>query len=500
MTALVQPYIPLLMFGALGVSLFSGLPVALVLTGVGFAFGLLGWVMGMVRLGDFGIIYHRIFYTLTDYDDVLWAAVPLVIFMGVMLEHSGIARELLLSLKLLLRRIPGGLAIAVTVIGIILAPSAGMVGASIATLALAALPAMLEQGYKPSFATGSIAAAGTLGVGLPPGLMLFFLAGAMGIQVPFIFLAMLGPALLIFLCYVAYFGVTAWFGLALSPEGMSARQEGSPGSVMHLFRSLVLPMGLVGVMLGSVVVGWATFAESAAFGAAGAVLMSLLRGNLSRQLLHHAIRQTVITTAMVFFIFVGATFFSMILRLVGGVEAVTAFLDGLHLGSWGTLTLVLAVIFVMGCFMDWVEIIVISFTIFRPVLDRLDFSGCTWGEAGGKSHPLTRGGSGAFREWLLCRLWARRAPCSSGSAATRCSTRSRSTATATSASRRSSAAWQRHLARRPKPRPSIDRRAAHAEIGAKGRPGQERPRAVRPQRIMRASGTAAACGRTPGKS
>lgn len=371
----MESYIPLFMFVTLGVGLFSGLPVALVLTGVGFVFGLLGWGMALVRPGDFGIIYYRIFVTLTDYDDVLWAAVPLVIFMGVILEHSGIARELLLTLKLLLRRIPGGLAIAVTVIGIILAPSAGMVGASIATLALVALPAMLEQGYKPSFAAGSIAAAGTLGVGLPPGLMLFFLAGAMGIQIPFVFLAMLGPALLIFLFYVAYFGVTSWFGLALSPEGTSATHEGSPGSLLQLLSSLVLPLGVVGVMLGSVVVGWATFSEAAAFGAAGAVLMTLFRGRLTWGLLHRAIKQTVITTAMVFFIFVGASFFSMIFRIVGGVEAVTAFLDAAHLGSWGTLTLVLAVIFLMGCFMDWVEIVVISFTIFRPVLDRLDFSG-----------------------------------------------------------------------------------------------------------------------------
>lgn len=375
MTAFVHANVGVLMFIALGVLIFSGLPVALVLIGVGLGFGLLGWGMGLVRLTDFGIIYYRIFGSLSEYDDILWAAVPLLILMGAVLQQSGIARELLLCLKVVLRRAPGGLAIAVTLIGVILAPAAGMIGASVATLALVALPTMLEQGYRPSFATGAIAAAGTLGMGLPPGIMLFFLADAMGMQVPFIFLAMIGPALVLLALYLGYYGVACWVNPRLAPE-RPERYEGSGlALLMYLLRSLVLPVALVVLILGSIIAGWASLSESAAFGAAGAIVLSLLRGTFSARLLHQAIRQTAIMTAMVFFIFVGASFFSLIFRILGGVEAVTAFLGSLHLGNWGTLALVLAVIFAMGCFMDWVEIVLISFTIFRPVLDSLDFAG-----------------------------------------------------------------------------------------------------------------------------
>jgi tripartite ATP-independent transporter DctM subunit len=363
------------MFVALGVLIFSGLPVALVLAGISFGFGLLGWWVGVLRLTDFDIIYLRVFGTLTDADDVLWAAVPMLIFMGAVLQQSGIARELLLCLKVLFRRVPGGLAIAVTLIGVVLAPAAGMIGASVATLALLALPTMLEQGYRPSFATGSIAAAGTLGMGLPPGIMLFFLADAMGMQVPFIFLAMLGPGLLLVLLYLGYFGTACWLNPGLAPQRPTDDERHGLTLLVYLLRSLFLPVALVTLMLGSIVVGWTTLSESAAVGAAGAVLLSLLHRSLSLRLLHQAIRRTAVMTAMVFFIFVGATAFSLIFRLLGGVEAVTAFLGGLHIGSWGTLTLVLLVIFAMGCFMDWIEIVLISFTIFRPVLDRLDFSG-----------------------------------------------------------------------------------------------------------------------------
>jgi tripartite ATP-independent transporter DctM subunit len=363
------------MFVALGALIFSGLPVALVLTGISFVFGLLGWWLGLMRLTDFDIIYFRVFGTLTDADDVLWAAVPMLIFMGAVLQQSGIARELLLCLKVLFRRVPGGLAIAVTLIGVVLAPAAGMIGASVATLALLALPTMLEQGYRPSFATGSIAAAGTLGMGLPPGIMLFFLADAMGMQVPFIFLAMLGPGLLLVLLYLGYFVTACWLNPGLAPHRPTDDERHGLTLLVYLLRSLFLPVALVTLMLGSIVVGWATLSESAAVGAAGAVLLSLLHRSLSLRLLHQAIRQTAVMTAMVFFIFVGATAFSLIFRLLGGVEAVTAFLGGLHIGSWGTLTLVLLVIFAMGCFMDWIEIVLISFTIFRPVLDSLDFSG-----------------------------------------------------------------------------------------------------------------------------
>lgn len=146
MNIFLHDHIALLMFVALGLLIFSGLPVALVLTGVGVGFGLLGYATGLVRLADFGAIYHRVYGTLSDSEDIQWAAVPLLIFMGAILQQSGMARELLQSLQRLLRRVPGGLPMAVALIGVVLAPAAGMVGASVTTLTLIALPPMLRQG------------------------------------------------------------------------------------------------------------------------------------------------------------------------------------------------------------------------------------------------------------------------------------------------------------------------------------------------------------------
>jgi tripartite ATP-independent transporter DctM subunit len=375
MTAVLHDNVAILMFAALGLLIFSGLPVAFVLMGVGVAFGLIGYGLGLVRLTDFGAVYFRVYGTLGDPEDIAWSAVPLLVFMGAMLQQSGIARELLSCLHVLLRRIPGGLAVAVSLIGVILAPMAGMVGAGVGTLALIALPPMLEQGYKPSFAAGVVAAAGTLGVALPPGIMLFFLADAMGMQVPFIFLAMIGPGLLLFALYVGYYVLVSLRDHDCAPATSPVELATTPARPAHFVQGLVLPVGLIALILGGIIGGWTTLSESAALGAAGAVVLAALCGTLSLRRVHTVIAQTTVMTAMVFLIFVAASLFSLVFRLLGGVERVAGFLTGLSLGNWGTLALVLGVIFVLGCFIDWLEIVLISFVIFRPVLDSLDFSG-----------------------------------------------------------------------------------------------------------------------------
>jgi len=148
-----------MMLISLSLMLFSGLPVAVVLAGVGLAFGLVGWAVDLVRLSDFGMIYYRMYGTLRGSGDVVWSGVPMLLFMGLVLQHSGVAQEMLRALQQVLRKVPAGLAVAVILIGLILAPAAGMIGASVVTLALIALPDMLEQGYRPSFAAGAVAAA-----------------------------------------------------------------------------------------------------------------------------------------------------------------------------------------------------------------------------------------------------------------------------------------------------------------------------------------------------
>jgi len=367
--------VALLMFLALGVLIFSGLPVAFVLMGVALTFGLIGYGLGLVRLADLGAIYFRVYGSLSDPEDIAWSAVPLLIFMGATLQQSGIARELLSCLQGALHRMPGGLAMAVTLIGVVLAPMAGMIGAGVGTLALIALPTMLEQGYPPAFAAGVVAAAGTLGVALPPGIMLFFLADAMGMQVPFIFLAMVGPALLLLGCYLAYYALVSRRAPNSAPTRSSAVPPRPPLRSMNLVRGFLLPLGLIALILWGVIAGWTTLSESAGIGAAGALVLSALGGSLSLRRVHASVVQTTVMTAMVFLIFAGASVFSLVFRLLGGVDRVARFLSDLALGEWATLALVLGVIFVLGCFIDWLEIVVISFVIFRPVLDSLDFSG-----------------------------------------------------------------------------------------------------------------------------
>ena len=191
------------MLVTLAIALFSGLSVAVVLIAVGLAFGGLGVLAGVVRAPELGAIFFRIYGTLTESDDLAYAAVPVLIFMGAMLQSAGFAGDLLAALQRLAGRRRAALPVAVMAIGLLLAPLAGAIAASVSTLALLALPTLLERGYRPSAAGGVVAAAGTLGVIVPPSIMLFFIADSLGVQVPALFLGMLLPAALLFALYVA---------------------------------------------------------------------------------------------------------------------------------------------------------------------------------------------------------------------------------------------------------------------------------------------------------
>ena len=188
----------LAMLGTLAIVLFSGVPVAVVLIGVGLGFGALGVAMDLLRTEQLGAIFFRLYGTLTDTDDLAYAAVPLLIMMGAVMHEAGLARNLLEGLRSLMPATRAAPAITVIVVGIVLAPMAGVVGAAVSALTMLALPAMLERGYRPDRAAG--VAAGTLGVVLPPSVMLFFVADALGVQVPALYLGMLGPVTLLIAC------------------------------------------------------------------------------------------------------------------------------------------------------------------------------------------------------------------------------------------------------------------------------------------------------------
>ncbi len=383
--------LPALMLVGLAAALFSGLPVAVVLIGVAFLFAGLGILAGSVRIEEMGAIFHRVYGTLSDRDEVLYAAVPMLLFMGAVLHESRLAADLLAGAARLFGRVRGGPALATLAVAAIQAPAAGMVGASTGALALYALPALRGHGYGTQEAAGLVAAAGTLGVVAPPGIMLFFVAEAIGAQVPALFLAMLGPLALLLVLYFAYAVVRG------SPRPVRENAE-----AVRAVDALVPALLMIGLVV-IVALGYATISEAAGLAALGAVLAAVARGRMSWSALDAAIRRTALVSAMIFFIFVGASVFSLVFRLLGGQAMISA--AAAALGSRGAVSLITAMIFVfvLGFFLDWLEIVVIAL----PAL------------AGDRRHRASRFGErphrgrrrGAIRQCPACSLLARRALC-----------------------------------------------------------------------------------------
>ena len=347
--------LPALMLLALGLALLSGLPVAVVLIGVAFLFASIALATGAMRTDELGAIFHRLYGTLSDRDEVVYAAVPMLLFMGAVLHETGLAANLLSACARAFGRVRGGPALATLAVGAIQAPAAGMIGASTGALALYALPALRRHGYSSADAAGLVAAAGSLGAVAPPGIMLFFVADAIGVQVPALFLAMLAPLALLLAFYLA-------FALArgAQPRGEDAGSE-DPGGAL-------LTVGLMVGLVALVVLGLATLSEAAALAAAGAVLAALLHRRLNRRVLGAAIRQTALLSAMVFFIFVGANVFSFVFRLLGGAEMVAAGAHALGSGGYAPLAAALLLVFVLGLFLDWLEIVVIALPVLAAAL------------------------------------------------------------------------------------------------------------------------------------
>ena len=349
--------LPALMLLVLGVALMVGLPVGVVLIAVAFLFAGLGVMTGLVRGDDIGAIFLRIYGTLSDRDEIVYAAVPMLLFMGAILHETGLAAELLAGVTRAFGRMRGGPAAAIIAVGALQAPAAGMIGASTGALALYALPALERQGYRTEQAAGLVAAAGTLGVIAPPGIMLFFIADAIGAQIPALFLAMLGPLALLLLLYLGYSVIRG--SPAVAPT--TPQTEG-------VFAGALLSAGLMAALVGIVASGLATLSEAAALAALGAVIAGALRGRLTWRVLDTAIRRAALVSAMVFFIFVGASVFSLVFRLLGGQEMVSA--AAATLGGSGVFALLAAMVFVfvLGFFLDWLEIVVIALPVLAATL------------------------------------------------------------------------------------------------------------------------------------
>lgn len=357
----------ILMVVALMTFLFSGYPVALVLIAVTMTFTAIGIIAGEMNVSMVRAFPLRIYSLLAE--SLIFSAIPPLIFMGVALAKSGLADDLFTSVSKLLRRVPGGLALTVLLLGILIAPSAGVVGASVGILALAALPTMLEARYDKAFASGAVAAAGTLGIMLPPAVMLFFLADLVGSPLIGMFAGILLPAGVLVVAYGLYFVVQ---GIRLSSADGSIVTSGETMSV--IVRNVLPPVVLIAAVLASMVAGWATPSQAGAIGATGAFLLMLGRRSFSLAQLKDVLVETSHIIAMVFLIIIAANAFSLVFRVFGGDEGLGRVLDSLGLGNWGKLLFILTVIFVLGFFIDWLEIVLITLPIFVPVIAKLDFT------------------------------------------------------------------------------------------------------------------------------
>ena len=367
-------YLPLFMFAALAVLLFSGYPVAFVLGGVGLGFWLLAVGLGLENDRSFFLVVGRIYGGVVS--NLVLVAIPMFIFMGTMLERSGIARDLLHCLQVLTRRMPGGLALSVTLLGVIMAATTGIIGASVVMMTLLALPVMVDRGYDKPLATGTIAASGTLGILIPPSIMLVVMADLLSISAGTLFLAAVVPGLLLSALYLLYLGTRTALNPALAPPmAVHEAPEGVVAMMRMLLGGVLPPLALIAVVLGSIFGGVATPTEASGIGAVGATVLAALKGKLSLATLRDVAERSALTGAMLFGLFVGATAFSYVFTLLGGHELIVAGVDAVGAGAWGVLIVLMITVFLLGFFFDWIEITLIVLPVFAPLIQQLDFAG-----------------------------------------------------------------------------------------------------------------------------
>jgi len=355
------------MFLVLAVLLFSGFPVGLVLGGVALIFGLAGIGMGLMSQVELYLFVERLWQTAAS--NQLLVAVPCFVFMGLMLERSEVAGNLLRILQILLRRAPGGLALAVTALGTIMAATTGIIGASVVMLSLMALPTMVRQGYDKGLASGTVAASATLGILIPPSIMLVMMGDLMGLSVGDLFLAAVVPGLLLSGLYAAYIMAAGFLRPQMAPAVERSEEEiGLRNVLVLLAKGLVPPVVLISLVLGSIFAGWATPTEASGVGALGALLLAAFNRRLNTKMLDEVCVATASTCAMIFLVFAGATAFSYVFRALYGEDLILDFIRWMGLTHWGLLTLLMAVMFVLGFFFDWLEITLIILPVFAPVI------------------------------------------------------------------------------------------------------------------------------------
>lgn len=379
---MIEGEIALALFGAVCVLLLFGFPVALTLAGTALLFAGGGVIAGYFDASFVGALPGRMFGTVTNETLV---AVPLFILMGVTLERAKIAEELLTAMASGLGDRTGGLGISVVIVGALLAASTGIVGATVVTMGVLALPSMLRAGYNPSLATGLICATGTLGQIIPPSIALVLLGDIMStayqqaqlqsgiintqtVSVGDLFVGSFIPGLVLVASYLGYVLFMAW----RDPSSCPAPEQRSTQK-LSLVGAVLPPLLLITIVLGSIIVGAATPTEAAGVGAVGALILAAYRSALNRQTLREIAQSTMATTSMVFLILIGAALFSLVFRGFGGDELIEEFFAGLSGGPHVALLIVMLVMFLLGFILDFIEITFVVVPIVAPILLAMGF-------------------------------------------------------------------------------------------------------------------------------
>ncbi len=350
----------ILMFVCLMILLFLGYPVA-------FTLGFVALLFGSIFLGldFFNLLPLRIWGIMTNFTLL---AVPLFVFMGIILEKAGLAEDLLETMAKLFGQLRGGLAISVIIVGAMLAATTGVVGATVVTMGIIALPAMLKHNYCPKLATGTIAASGTLGQIIPPSIILILLGDVMGVPVGRLFIGAVVPGALLVALFLFYILIKAWYHPEVAPALTSHNEENLIGKVLF---TLLPPLILIVAVLGSIFFGIASPTESAAVGAVGAILLALAHKKLTLIKLKEAMQTTTRLTSMVFLILIGATAFGLVFRGMGGDKLVLDLMTSLPGGVWGFLLVSMLLVFVLGFFLDFLQICFIVVPIISPIAQHM---------------------------------------------------------------------------------------------------------------------------------
>ena len=364
----------LIMFVTMFIVIFCGFPVAFVMGGTALVFAAIGWWLDVFPFFRLSNVLLRMWGGVAV--DPVLVSIPMFIFMGTILERSGSARDMLLATEILMKRVPGALAVAVMVMGTILAAPIGVVGAAVVLLSFIALPQMLDSGYNKRLAIGTVASAGTLGILIPPAIMLVVMAEMLNTSSGALFAAATMPGFVLSGLYLIYILAVAivrpdWAPKLPADYGPQTRRE----FWRTMWRGLFPMTFLMVVVLGSIFAGWATATESAGVGVLGAFIIAWLNGRLRYTMVNEAIVAACRANGMVFLIFLGATGFSYVFRTLGGDELMVATLAQLGVDTkWEMLAFVMVLIFLLGFPLEWIEICLIVLPVFAPILAKYDFS------------------------------------------------------------------------------------------------------------------------------